>query len=240
MLAPIRAPVVSPAMSPGVRRWQAGERGHRLPRVKDCCESKAGELAELRVRQGRVLVTVLAINAVMFVVEAAGGVVARSTALLADSLDMFGDASVYALSLWVLHRGPVWRARAALVKGAFMGLFGAAVLVEAALKLPGGITPEAHTMSAIGLIALGANLVCLVLLYRHRTDDLNLRSTWLCSRNDIIANAGVILAAIAVGIIGSGWPDVLVGALIAALFLRSAGTVLREAVSELRRLPRAA
>jgi cation diffusion facilitator family transporter len=203
--------------------------------VKDCCESKAGELAELRVRQGRVLVIVLAINAVMFVVEAAGGVVARSTALLADSLDMFGDASVYALSLWVLHRGPVWRARAALVKGALMGLFGAGVLVEAALKLTSGISPEPHTMSAIGLLALGANLVCLVLLYRHRTDDLNLRSTWLCSRNDIIANVGVILAAIAVGIVGSGWPDVLVGALIAALFLRSAETVLREAVAELKR-----
>ena len=208
--------------------------------VEDCCEHKAGELAELRVRQGRVLVTVLAINAVMFVVEAAGGVIARSTALLADSLDMFGDASVYALSLWVLHRGPVWRARAALVKGALMGLFGAGVLVEAALKLSHGASPEPYTMSAIGFVALGANLVCLVLLYRHRTDDLNLRSTWLCSRNDIIANTGVILAAIAVGLIGSGWPDLLVGALIAALFLRSAATVLREAATELKRSPRAA
>jgi cation diffusion facilitator family transporter len=206
--------------------------------VKDCCEDKAGEIAALRARQGRALVTVLAINAVMFVVEAAGGVVARSTALLADSLDMFGDASVYALSLWVLHRGPVWRARAALVKGAVMGLFGMGVLVEAALKLASGTSPEAHTMSAIGLLALGANLACLVLLYRHRTDDLNLRSTWLCSRNDIIANVAVILAAIAVWIVGSGWPDVLVGVLIAALFLRSAGTVLREAVTELKRIPR--
>ena len=204
--------------------------------MKDCCENKADELAELRGRQARVLGTVLAINAVMFVVEAAGGVAARSTALLADSLDMFGDASVYALTLWVLHRGPVWRARAALVKGAVMGLFGVGVLVEAALKLGSGVSPEAHTMSAIGFLALVANLGCAVLLYRHRTDDLNLRSTWLCSRNDIFANLGVILAAVAVGIVGSGWPDVLVGAFIAALFLRSAGSVLREAIAELRRV----
>jgi Co/Zn/Cd efflux system component len=203
--------------------------------VKDCCENKAGELAELRARQGRVLVTVLAINAVMFVIEAAGGVFARSTALLADSLDMFGDASVYALSLWVLHRGAVWRARAALVKGAVMGLFGAGVLVEAALELGSGLSPQAHTMSAIGLLALAANVACLVLLYRHRTDDLNLRSTWLCSRNDIIANLGVLLAALAVAILGSGWPDVLIGGLIAALFLRSAASVVRDAAAELRR-----
>jgi cation diffusion facilitator family transporter len=202
--------------------------------VKDCCEHKADELAELRGRQGRVLGVVLAINAVMFVVEAAGGVTARSTALLADSLDMLGDASVYALTLWVLHRGPVWRARAALVKGAIMGLFGVGVLVEAALKLGTGISPEAHTMSAIGVLALGANLGCAVLLYRHRTDDLNLRSTWLCSRNDIVANLAVILAAVAVGMIGTGWPDILVGALIAALFLRSASSVLREAFAELK------
>jgi len=207
--------------------------------VKSCCEDKAGELAELRTRQGRVLGVVLAINAIMFVVEATGGIVARSTALLADSLDMFGDASVYALSLWVLHRGPVWRARTAVIKGAVMGLFGAGILIEAALKLGSGVSPEAHTMSAIGLVALGANVACVVLLFRHRTDDLNLRSTWLCSRNDIIANLGVILAAIAVGIVGSGWPDLLVGAFIAALFLRSAGSVLREGIVELRRVSRA-
>lgn len=202
--------------------------------VRDCCGSKTGELAELHARQGRVLCAVLVINAAMFVVEAGGGLVAGSAALLADSLDMFGDASVYALTLWVLHRGAVWRARAALVKGAIMALFGVGVLVEAVIRFNSDAVPSAQAMGAIGALALAANVTCLVLLYRHRGDDLNLRSTWLCSRNDIIANVGVLAAAGAVAILGAGWPDLLVGGLIALLFLRSAAAVIGDAIRELR------
>jgi len=205
--------------------------------VQDCCGSKAGELAELHARQKRVLVVVLAINAAMFVTEAVGGLVAGSTALMADSLDMFGDASVYALSLWVLHRGVVWRVRAALVKGVIMGLFGIGVLIEAVLRIAHGAVPAAHAMGGIGALALAANVSCLLLLYRHRSDDLNLRSTWLCSRNDIIANLGVLAAAGAVALLGAGWPDVLVGGLIALLFLRSAASVTSDALRELRASP---
>jgi Co/Zn/Cd efflux system component len=202
--------------------------------MDDCCSAKAGELEVLRTRQGRVLKVVLAINAAMFLIEAVTGLAARSTALLADSLDMFGDASVYALTLYVIDRGPVWRSRAALVKGALMAIFGLGVLVEAVSRALAGAAPVAETMGAVGALALAANVTCLVLLYRHRSDDLNMRSTWLCSRNDIVANCGVLLAAAAVALLGSGWPDVAVGLTISALFLKDAGAVLRDATAELR------
>lgn len=203
--------------------------------MKHCCDDKAAELGELRGRQARVLGIVLAINAAMFAVEAVGGLVAGSTALLADSLDMLGDASVYALTLWVLHRGARWRARAAMIKGIVMGAFGVGVLAQAALQLAGGAVPAVHTMGAIGALALAANIACLLFLYRHRSDDINLRSTWLCSRNDIIANVAVLGAAGMVAALDSGWPDILVGALIAALFLLSAAGIVSDARRELER-----
>lgn len=196
--------------------------------MRACCDAKADELALLRERQGRVLRWVLAINAVMFVVEATFGIVARSTALLADSLDMLGDATVYAFSLYVLHRGPVWRNRAAFAKGALMAVFGAAVLAGAVVRFATGVVPHAETMGAVGLLALAANVTCLALLFRRRSDDLNMRSTWVCSRNDIIANVGVLVAAGAVAAAGSNWPDIAVGALIAALFLRDSLSIVRE------------
>lgn len=207
--------------------------------MEDCCGAKTNELVALRARQGHVLKWVLAINSVMFFIEATAGVMARSTALLADSLDMFGDAAVYALSLYVIDRGPVWRSRAALVKGLFMAVFGVCVLAQAGAKVLAGVAPEAETMGAVGALALAANVACLSLLYRHRSDDLNMRSTWLCSRNDIIANCGVLVAAGAVAWLGSGWPDVAVGVAIAALFLKDAAAVLRDATGELRAASRA-
>lgn len=197
--------------------------------MDSCCENKADELVALRVRQGRVLYVVLAINAVMFLFEFVSGWLARSTALLGDSLDMFGDASVYALTLYVLHRSERTRAGAALVKGAFMLLFGLVVIGDAVRKSVLGVLPDAEWMGAVGIIALAANTVCFVLLYRHRGDDLNMRSTWLCSRNDLIANTSVLGAAALVGLTGTLWPDVAVGIAIAALFLHSAWQVLTEA-----------
>jgi cation diffusion facilitator family transporter len=207
--------------------------------MEDCCGAKTNELVALRASQGRVLKLVLAINSVMFFIEATAGVMARSTALLADSLDMFGDAAVYAFSLYVIDRGPVWKSRAALAKGILMAAFGVGVLAQAVAKMLTGVSPQAETMGVVGAVALAANVACLSLLYRHRSDDLNMRSTWLCSRNDIIANCGVLVAAGAVAWLGSGWPDVVVGLAIAALFLKDAAAVLRDATGELRAASRA-
>jgi cation diffusion facilitator family transporter len=204
--------------------------------MDDCCETKAEKISVLRDKHKNVLIVVLLINAVLFVVEAAAGLLANSTALLADSLDMLGDSLVYGFSLYVLWRSAAWKAKAALLKGAIMAMFGIGVLIEAAHKMVAGIVPVAETMGIIGILVLLGNGVCFVLLFRHRSDDLNMRSTWLCSRNDIIANLSVLLAAIGVKFLDSSWPDIVVGVAIAALFLKSAFTVIHESFRELRTL----
>jgi cation diffusion facilitator family transporter len=208
-----------------------------LTTMADCCEDKSCEVAALRASHGRVLWIVLAINAVMFLVEGAAGVVAHSTSLLADALDMLGDALVYGFSLFVLMRSARWQASAALAKGAFMLVFGLGVLGEAIYKVFDPVMPGVETMGVIGGLALGANLVCFFLLYRHRSDNLNMSSTWLCSRNDIVANVGVLLAAGGSYALASRWPDVVVGATIAGLFLASSLGVLRKSFRELRMAP---
>jgi cation diffusion facilitator family transporter len=202
--------------------------------MDDCCAQKEEELVALRGEHKKVLTAVLIINAVLFVVEATAGLLANSTALLADSLDMLGDALVYGFSLYVLWRSAEWKARAALLKGAIMALFGLAVLVELVVKMISGALPSAETMGIIGALVLLGNGICFLLLFRHRSDDLNMRSTWLCSRNDIIANVSVLVAAAGVGIFHSAWPDILVGGAIAALFLKSALSVLSESFQALR------
>jgi len=201
--------------------------------MDECCEAKALELGALRGRQRRVLVVVLLINAIMFCSEFAAGLAAESTALLGDSLDMLGDSLVYGFTLYVLYLSSVWRARAALLKGIVMLSFGVGVLVEAGLRLGSGVPPVATVMGGVAALALAANVTCFALLWRHRADDLNLRSTWLCSRNDLIANTAVLGAAVAVARLGSLWPDFVVGVGIALLFLRTAATVLRESAAEL-------
>lgn len=201
-----------------------------------CCETKADELSALRGKHRNVLVIVLFINAILFVVEVTAGLLANSTALLADSLDMLGDSLVYGFSLYVLWRSAAWRAKAALLKGAIMALLGVGVLLEVIYKMVSGIVPSADMMGAIGTLVVLGNGVCFLLLFRHRSDDLNMRSTWLCSRNDIIANFSVLVAAVGVKVFDASWPDILVGAAIAALFLRSAFTVLRESFAELQKL----
>lgn len=202
--------------------------------MDSCCETKAEEIGVLRSTHKTVLIVVLAMNAILFVVEAAAGLLANSTALLADSLDMLGDSLVYGFSLYVLWRSVAWKAKAALLKGVIMAVFGVGVVVEVIYKTISGIVPSAETMGIIGVVVLVGNGICFLLLYRHRSDDLNMRSTWLCSRNDIISNLSVLLAAIGVKVFNASWPDILVGAAIAALFLRSAFTVLRESIGELR------
>jgi cation diffusion facilitator family transporter len=205
--------------------------------MEHCCEKKTAALLQLRVKQGKVLKIVMAVNFVMFGAEFAAGVFANSTALMADSLDMLGDGIVYAFSLYVLHRSVKWRASAALLKGGIIVIFGAAVLIEAISKLNATGLPISQTMGLFGFLALVANASCLVLLYTHRDDDINMKSTWICSRNDIISNVGVLVAASLVWTFQSKWPDVIVGFVIAILFLRSAWPILTEALKEFRRAP---
>lgn len=211
---------------------------HSIDAMQRCCSPS--DLGALRLRQKRVLATVLAVNATMFCVELGAGILSGSTALLADSLDMLGDSLVYGFSLFVLQRSPAWRARAAVAKALVMAAFGVGVLVEAAHRLRAGVVPLVPAMAAIGTLALLANALCFSLLWRHRADDINLRSTWLCSRNDLIANGAVLAAAALVAWTQSPWPDLVVGTGIALLFLRTAGSVLRESLSELARARRGA
>ena len=202
--------------------------------MDSCCQDKACELEALWGRQSRTLWTVLGINGGMFALEMILGLLAGSTALLADSLDMLGDALVYGFSLYVVGRGPRWRAGAALMKGVIMAGFGLMVLSQAGYHLISPEVPNFRLMGLTGVLALAANVTCLLLLTRHRNDDLNMRSTWLCSRNDIIANLGVLGAAAAVFATGSMWPDLAVGLLITVVFMRTAVHVVRQALPELR------
>jgi Co/Zn/Cd efflux system component len=184
----------------------------------------------------RVLWVIIALNAIMFVVELASGHFARSMALQADSLDFAGDAATYGLTLYAIGRGPRFRAGAALIKGVSMLLIGLIILLATAWRVLLVSQPEPTTMSLVGALALAVNLAAVGLLIRWRAGDANVRSVWLCSRNDAIGNLGVILAAGLVAVTASPWPDLIIAALIAALFLRSAIAVIRQARREQRAL----
>lgn len=201
----------------------------------DCCAPDEPAVTQDR---RRVLIQVLLINAGLFCVEITAGLMARSTALLGDSLDMLGDVLVYGFSLYVLTRSERARAKAAALKGLIMLCFGGLVLIEVGAKLVHPVMPAAATMGLVAALALVGNAICFALLARHRGSDLNMRSTWLCSRNDLIANSSVIVAAVFVAWTGTQWPDVAVGLGIAALFFQTAIGVLRDALAQLRR-PRA-
>jgi Co/Zn/Cd efflux system component len=182
----------------------------------------------------RVLLAVLAMNAAMFVVEMGAGLAAGSMALKADALDFLGDSLTYALSLAVLGQALAWRARAALVKGVSLGLLGLWVLGATVWRVFVTGDPDPVVMSGVGLLACAVNIGAALLLMRFREGDANVRSVWLCSRNDAIGNLGVILAGGAVALTATPWPDLLVAALLAGLFLSSAWQILRQAREELR------
>jgi Co/Zn/Cd efflux system component len=203
--------------------------------LADCCEDKACAVDALRARQSGTLKTVLGINAVMFIVELAAGLFAGSTALLSDALDNLGDALTYGASLYAVGRGPRAKARVAVFKGILILSAGLYVLGVVIYKLfvPG--VPVFETMGAVGILALAANGTCLALLWKHRAEDINMSSVWECSRNDIASNIAVFIAAAAVWKTGAAWPDLVIGAFLAVLFLRSAVRVLRAALGELRR-----
>lgn len=208
--------------------------------MSSCCEDKSCALDALRLRQGKTLKAVLGINAVMFAVVLAAALMAGSVALLSDSLDNLGDALTYAVSLYAVTRSLRTKAKVALFKGVLILAAGFAVLGQVLWKVLHPEVPVFETMGAVSLLALAANGACLLLLTRHRHDDINMSSVWECSRNDIAANIAVFVAAFGVWATGSGWPDIAVGLALSALFLRSAVGVLRGAIVELRRAEAAA
>lgn len=201
-----------------------------------CCGHHHHQDAGL-VRQAayrRVLWWVLAINAAMFAVEVGAGVAAGSASLQADALDFLGDAANYAISLFVVGMALRYRAGAALAKGGTMALFGLWVLAVTAWHALNSALPSAVPMGAIGLMALAANAASFWLLWQHRTGDANMRSAWICTRNDVLGNLAVLMAAVGVFGTGTGWPDVIVAATMGALALQGAAIVIRHARSELR------
>ena len=197
-----------------------------------CCENTL-DLGELQARQRGVLIVVLVINALTFLMMVAGAILSGSSAVLSGGLDNLGDAVTYALSLAVVGASVAAKARVAMVKGAL--IFGAALAVAAQIgwRLSHMETPVFEMMGVSALLNLGANLVCLRLLTPYKDADVNMASVWECSRNDVMEGFAVIVAAISVWTIDSGWPDILVAAALLMLFLRSASRVLRNAWREL-------
>ena len=200
-----------------------------------CCASENKPTVDPLWR--RALWIALSVNLVMFVVELGAGELADSRSLQADALDFFGDAANYAISLGVAGLALAWRARAALLKGATLALLGAYVMIGALLAAIGGASPRAEIMGGIGLLALAANIGVAVMLFRFRGGDANMRSVWICSRNDSIANVAVVAAAL--GVFGSGraWPDLIVAAIMATLGIAGGLRIIRLAWSELTAQP---
>jgi len=200
----------------------------------DCCGAHHHLPPDAGKAYRRALWIALVVNSAMFAVEIAGGAVSNSVSLLADAADFLGDAANYALSLAVLSLGLAWRARAALLKGVSMGIYGSLVLAQAGYAAARGTPPEPVTMGVIAVLALAANLGVAALLYAYRRGDANMRSVWLCTRNDCIGNAAVLLAALGVFGTGTPWPDILVAAVMAGLALSAAASVIRHSWHELK------
>lgn len=182
----------------------------------------------------RALWIVLAINAGMFLVEIGAGLAAGSASLQADALDFLGDAANYGISLLVAGMALRYRAMAAFAKGVSMGAFGLWVIATVVWHAVQGTLPSAVMMGAVGFAALAANAISFGILWFYRTGDANMRSAWICTRNDVLGNLAVLLAALGVFGTGTGWPDILVAATMAALALQGASTVLRQSLGEMR------
>ena len=201
-----------------------------------CCHDKGHELERIALHKDirRVLVVVMMLNLLMFVLEFGAGIIADSAALMADSVDMLGDGLVYGISLYALEKSLKWRAGMALAKGAFILALGVGVIVEIGIKIVWGQPPVSGLMLVFGTMALMANAASVALLWPYRRHDVNLSSTFECSRNDIFANLGVLAAALVVSLTASPWPDIAIAAVIAFLFIRSALKVTREAWPQYR------
>jgi Co/Zn/Cd efflux system component len=201
-----------------------------------CCDHDGFE-PQTGERYRRVLWAALAVNLAMFLVEIVASIIAGSVSVRADALDFLADAANYAVALAVVDLARHWRARAALLKGAVMGLFGLWVAASTVFHAFAATLPRAELMGAIGLLALAANLAVAGLLYRYRAADSQAMSVWLCTRNDCIANIAVMAAGAGVWVSGSPWPDIAVAATIASLGLSSATRIIRQARAELRSEP---
>jgi Co/Zn/Cd efflux system component len=200
--------------------------------LNSCCDGDAA--ASLRESQRGTLYAVLAINAVMFLVIVIAAQFAKSTALFADALDNLGDALTYGLSLIAVASGATAKAKVALFKGVLILVAAMIVSAQIAYKLAYPSTPIFELMGTFSVVGLAANSVCLLLLWRHRHEDINMSSVWECSRNDIASNLSVFVAAGAVWLTDSGWPDVLVAIALVTLLLRSSARVISSAQAELR------
>jgi Co/Zn/Cd efflux system component len=199
-----------------------------------CCENNCGAEA-LRDRQRGTLIKVLWINAIMFVLIAAAALYGKSTALLSDSLDNLGDAVTYGLSLFAISQGADTKARVALFKGGLIFLAAALVVAQIIHRLISPELPSYEVMGIFSIAGLAANGACLYLLWRHRQEDINMSSVYECSRNDIASNLSVILAAVGVWAFNSGWPDIVIASMLAALLLKSSARVIKGALHELAR-----
>ncbi|MDI9244492.1 cation transporter [Marinobacter sp. CHS3-4] len=193
------------------------------------CSCSAPEPKQPDPRFRKALWFALWVNLAMFVVEGVASLQSGSVSLLADAIDFFGDSANYVLSLSVLSMGMLWRGRAAMIKGITMAVFGIAVLGRAAWVAQTGITPEPFTMGAIGLLALAANVAVAVTLFKFRTGDSDMRSVWLCSRNDAIGNVAVMAAAVGVFGTGTAWPDLAVATIMGLLAISAGVSVVRHA-----------
>ena len=205
----------------------------------DCCSAKGVELEKLarQAQQRRVLVIVLIVNFAMFFVEFGAGLVAGSAALMADATDMLADAFVFGLSLYAVARSDRWKAGVAAFKGALILVLGLGILVNVAVKIQSGVPPSSSMMLIFGGAALVANIVSVILLWRFRAQDVNMASTFECSRNDVISNVGVLIAAGLVAATNSPWPDIFIGLAMAAIVLRSAVRVLGGSVPQMKSDP---
>lgn len=200
-----------------------------------CCSGGcSSEKPPIDAKYRRILWIALVVNATMFGVELIGGWRAGSASLLADAVDFLGDAANYGISLYVLALAPVWRSRTALVKGITMAVYGLFVLGTTVRHLAAGTVPEASAMGAIGVLALAANGLVAILLFAYRNGDSNMRSVWLCTRNDAIGNVAVLLAALGVFGTGASWPDLVVAVVMGVLGLTAARSVIAQARGELR------
>ncbi len=199
-----------------------------------CCAPGSPSAALNSPSWRRALWIALAVNGAMFLAEIAAGVAAGSAALQADAIDFLGDTANYAISLGVAGLALAWRARAALLKGWSLGLLGAVVAVSTAWHAYAGTLPRAETMGVVGGLALVANLGVALMLYRFRAGDANMRSVWICSRNDAIGNLAVLAAAAGVFGTGTAWPDLTVAAIMAALGISGGWQIVRHAHAELR------
>lgn len=204
------------------------------PMPAHCCQDATCSTPSVDPRFRKALWVALVLNAVMFVVELGASWTSGSVSLLADSIDFFGDAGNYAISLAVLGMGLAARSRASLFKAACMGAFGVFVLGRALWNLKTGAVPEPATMGAVGFVALAVNAGVALMLYRFRSGDSNMRSVWICSRNDALGNVAVMLAALGVFGTGMAWPDLCVAVAMGLLALSGAWAVAHQARDELR------